>query len=337
METGSRKTKEKNIIAEKQTSTPPKTKKYKPMNSDENDEEAQNGAGTSSNPQPTVSVLPHHQGSAASSQGPAASAISDDEDSEHSDEYSAQSQDSGRTVLYPDLCVLTNDEHWAMTSKKHKYEQQNHFVFWLSKMKNHKTYIIWSLCPRNNNHYTPMRWPTLLTISKLKSQKELTVELGTYWNDVWRPAEEQQEWELKEDHVYERTPQPEKFEDTINRLRKQNIWRANPELITRVLILLIRGRLNREIMWSTEDGCSSSGRTNKVTSSIQEQDGYWEICKTNRRNTNKRIRLLLQDPDFGWAARRQPARVGTFFHIDLKTTFLQWQSYGVNRDVVCQL
>ena len=26
-----------------------------------------------------------------------------------------QSQDSGRTVLYPDLCVLTNDEHWTMT------------------------------------------------------------------------------------------------------------------------------------------------------------------------------------------------------------------------------
>ena len=25
------------------------------------------------------------------------------------------------------------------------------------------------------------------------------------------------------------------------------------------------------------------------------------------------------------------------FHIDLKTVFLQGQSYGVNRDVVCQL
>ena len=54
-------------------------------------------------------------------QGPAASAISGDEDSEYNDEYSAQSQDSGRTVLYPDLYVLTNDEHWTMTLETHKY------------------------------------------------------------------------------------------------------------------------------------------------------------------------------------------------------------------------
>ena len=77
-------------------------------------------AGTSSNPQPAVPVLPRHQGPAASSQGPAASAISGDEDSEYSDEYSAQSQDSGRKVLYADLYVLTNDERWAMTPETHK-------------------------------------------------------------------------------------------------------------------------------------------------------------------------------------------------------------------------
>ena len=33
----------------------------------------------------------------------------------------AQSQDSGRIVLYPDLSVLTNDEHWTMTHETHKY------------------------------------------------------------------------------------------------------------------------------------------------------------------------------------------------------------------------
>ena len=83
---------------------------------------------TSSNSQASVPVLPLQQGPAASSQGPAASsqgpvasANSDDEDSEHSDEYSAQSLDSGRTVLYPDLYVLIDDEHWAMTPETHKY------------------------------------------------------------------------------------------------------------------------------------------------------------------------------------------------------------------------
>ena len=103
---GSQTQKGKKTTAEKQPSTPPKAKKHKPMDSDEDDDEPQNESGTSSNFQPTVPVLPLHQGPAASSQGPAANAISGDEDSEYSYECSAQSQDSGRTVLYPDLYVF---------------------------------------------------------------------------------------------------------------------------------------------------------------------------------------------------------------------------------------
>ena len=98
------------------------------MDSDEDDEESQNESGNSSNFQTTVPVLPFQhgpaassQGPAASSQGPAASANSGDEDSEYSEEYSAQSQDSERTILYPDLYVLTDDEHWPMTPESHKY------------------------------------------------------------------------------------------------------------------------------------------------------------------------------------------------------------------------
>ena len=100
-------------------------KKHKSMDSDEDDEEPQNEPGSSSNCQPIVPVLPLHQGPAASSQGPAASAQgpaassqgpaafdnSADEDSEYSDEFSARSQDSGRTVFYLDLSVLTDGEH----------------------------------------------------------------------------------------------------------------------------------------------------------------------------------------------------------------------------------
>ena len=97
-----------------QPSELPKAKKHKSLDSDEDDEERQNEPGTSSNSQPTAPVLP-------CSHGPAASSISGDEDSEYSDEYSAQSQDSGRTVLYPDLYVLTDDEHWTMTPETHKY------------------------------------------------------------------------------------------------------------------------------------------------------------------------------------------------------------------------
>ena len=60
-----------------------------------------------------------YQGPAASSQGPAAIPNSEDEDSEYNDEKSARSQDSGRTVLYPDLYLT--DEHWTVTPETHKY------------------------------------------------------------------------------------------------------------------------------------------------------------------------------------------------------------------------
>ena len=90
------------------------------MDSNEDDEEPQNEPETSSESQTTVPVLPLQQGSAARSQGPAASANSLGKNSEHSDENSAQSQDSGRTVPYPDLYVLTNDDHRTMTPETHK-------------------------------------------------------------------------------------------------------------------------------------------------------------------------------------------------------------------------
>ena len=98
----------KKTMAEvKKPSDLPKAKKHKPMDSsDEDDEEA------------------------ASSQRPSASTNSEDEYTDD-DEYgdgesgpaiqSARSHDSGRTVLYPDLYVLTNDEHWTVTPETHKH------------------------------------------------------------------------------------------------------------------------------------------------------------------------------------------------------------------------
>ena len=64
---------------------------------------------------------PVHKDQQPSSQGPASSNNSGDEHSECSDEYSAQSQDSGGTVLCPDLYVPTNDEHRTMMPETYKY------------------------------------------------------------------------------------------------------------------------------------------------------------------------------------------------------------------------
>ena len=51
---------------------------------------------------------------------------------------------------------------------------------------------------------------------------------------------------------------------------------------------------------------------------FQGQDEYWEVSKSNRRNINKQTPLLPQDPDFGWVAKLQLGRVGTFFTLILR-------------------
>ena len=61
-------------------------KSTSPFDSDEDDEEPQNEPGTSSNSQPAAPVLPYNSG---------------DEDSEYSDEHSAQSRDSEKAFVLP--------------------------------------------------------------------------------------------------------------------------------------------------------------------------------------------------------------------------------------------
>ena len=56
-------------------------------------------------PQPFVPVLPWNQGPAASSRGPAASANSGDENTEHSDEYSARMEGLWKDSALPILLV----------------------------------------------------------------------------------------------------------------------------------------------------------------------------------------------------------------------------------------
>ena len=97
--------------------------------------------------------------------------------------------------------------HWAMTSETHKCAAAaGPFALWLPKMEINRTCAIWLLCRVYNDHCTSMRWPTTSVIWKSKFQKELMVELETCWNSVWRPEEEQQEWELEGDAVQEKKP-----------------------------------------------------------------------------------------------------------------------------------
>ena len=87
------------------------------MDSDEDEEEPQNESCTSSTSQLTDPVVPYHQGQAENTQGSTVLDNCADEDSDYSDEFCGRSENSQRTLYYPDLYVLTKDEHWTQTQK----------------------------------------------------------------------------------------------------------------------------------------------------------------------------------------------------------------------------
>ena len=169
----------------KKPSDLPKEKKHKPTDSDEDDEVPQNEPGellrtltlqylcylsnqvpeeeihmggqiqstTSSQGPPTSTTL-------ASSQRTSTSTSSEDESTNNDDEHgegesgpaiqSAQSHDSGRTVLYPDLYVLTNNEHWTMTPEAHKHAAAaGSFCFVTTE--NGEQQDLYNLTPTENN------------------------------------------------------------------------------------------------------------------------------------------------------------------------------------------
>ena len=136
-----------------------KAKKHKPMDSDEDDEVPQNEPGTSSHSaSSTCATSPikcqkrryngwtnpinyqfkvHRPIQPRPVHKEHRPYQSQDESTDKNDEHgkgesgpaiqSARSHDSGNTVLYPDLYVLTNDERWTMTPEAHK-PQPGHFV-----------------------------------------------------------------------------------------------------------------------------------------------------------------------------------------------------------------
>ena len=238
----------------KKQSDLPKAKKHKPMDSDEDDEVPQNEPGTSSNTQPPVPVLPLPSGarrgdttggqirSTTSLQGPSISTTStssqrtststssEDESTDNDDEHgegesgpstqSARSHDSAGTALYPDLHVLTNDEHWTMTPEAHKYAAAAG-LFCFVTTENGEQQDVCNLtampCVQRSlclDEVTDDSSSAQVGLPK----KELTVKPETCWNAVWPLVEKQQQQGPTGDLVHERKRQLRKYEDTTYRV-----------------------------------------------------------------------------------------------------------------------
>ena len=179
------------------------------MDSDEDDEEPQNEPGTSSKSRPIVPVLPLQQGPAASSPRPPASSPrppastnsededSEDEDDEYGDVQSARSHDSGRMVLYPELHVLTNGEHWTVTRETHKYAAAAGSFCFVTTENEEQQDVCNRITIPSVQRSLCLDEATNDPGHKLKCPRELMVKLETCRSFVWPPAERQQEQEPK--------------------------------------------------------------------------------------------------------------------------------------------
>ena len=90
---------------------------------------------------------------------------------------SAPSHDSGRTVLYPDLYVLTSVEHWTKTTEAHNYAAAAGSFCFVTTENREQQYV------HNLTTFLGVQ-RSLSAAQVLHSQTELTVKPETFWNAV---------------------------------------------------------------------------------------------------------------------------------------------------------
>ena len=150
-----------------------------------------------------------------------------------------------------------------------------------------------------------------------RSQKELTAELEMCWNNVWRPVEKQQELGKKKISCKKRS-----LSSRSKRILQTVCWSKTPR------IQILGWQRSLRSCWSekgqTKKLCNrkmgahhQDGQT-RSTSLRQRQDGYWEVSKTNRRNINRQILLLPQDPGLQMSCQMAASKSWNIFHIDLQ-------------------
>ena len=134
----------------------------------------------------------------------------------------------------------------------------------------------------------------------------------------------------------EREPQPKKYEDTFNNSLKQKHLEHKSHVDNEVFDLVdlrkIKARNYVTGRWLLII------KTDKQRNFLKAKErwvlkGFQDKQKTYQQTDSP----ATTRPGFRMSCQTAASRSWNIFHIDLKTTFLQRQSYGLNRDVVCQL
>ena len=136
--------------------------------------------------------------------------------------------------------------------------------------------------------------------------------------------------------MHERKHLLKKYEDTTNSLLKQSIWSTDPGLTTRFFNLIDMRKVKPKIYvtgrWvltikTDKQGNFLKAKARWVLRGFQDKEKDYQ--QTDPPASTR--------PGFRMRCQMAASKSWNIFRIDLKTAFLQGQSYGVNRDVVRQL
>ena len=156
---------------------------------------------------------------------------------------------------------------------------------------------------------------------ELNPQTELTIKPETCWNVVWPPVEKPQEQEPKCGLVHEKKCQPRKYEDTTSSLQERNVDLRKFKQKNYVT--------GRWVLTIKTDKQGNFFRTKARWVLRGFQDKQKDYLQTDSPAST--------GPGFRMSCQMAANRSWDLFHIDLKTAFLQGQSYDLNRDVVYKL
>ena len=304
-------------------------------------------SGTFSNTQTIVPVLLLHQGPAASSQGPSASTNSEDEYTEDDDEYghgksdpaiqSSRSHDSGRTVLHPDLHVLTNDEHWPVTPETHKYAAEARSFCFLTTENGEQQHICnlttmpcvqRSLCldeVTNDSSSTQVEVPKGVD----KQTRDMLERCMANCGKAAGARAKRRSRARKEASAQEVRGYYKQFAEAKHLEYKSLVDNEVFDLIDMRKVKPKNYVTRQWVLTIKTDKQGNFPRTKARWALRALQDKQKDYQQT--------VSPASTRPGFRMSCQMAPSQGWNLFPIDLKTAFLQGQPYDSNRDVVCQL
>ena len=250
------------------------------MDSDEDDEPSES---TSSSHGPSTSTT------STRSQRTSTSTSSEDESADNGDDHgegesgpaiqSKRSHDSGRTVLCPDLHVLTNDEHWTVTPEAHKYAA-----------------AAGSFClvtTANGEQQEKYNLTTKLGVQRSLCLEEVTDNSSSTRVELPSGVDNQ-----TRDMLERCMSTCGKAAGARAKMKSRARKEASAQEVRGVFDLVDMRKFKPKNFCDRTMGTHHQDRQNKANSSRRRLDGYCEISKTNGTMTNRPIPLRLQDQDF---------------------------------------